>query len=325
MQKFRFKKKYRLKYKSLLFLLLYLLFGFIGFMLFCNLKLYSSNEEFILSLLIDSNHYKKYEYNWLNKFTNIIFNSEITNPTTLLENILISKDLSHYDEIYDADSLEEVSQHIKDPNPSLSNNPIVYIYNSHQLENYSSSNYEAYNITPNVMMASYILREKLKELGIESLVEESDITEFIRINNWNYNYSYMASRYYIEDAINKNPSLKYFIDVHRDSIKKNNSTYYLNNKNYAKVLFVVGLEHANYKYNLELATYFNSKINNQYPGLSRGIVKKSGANVNGIYNQDISNNAILIEIGGYENTIDEVYNTMEIIANILKEIINERG
>jgi YesN/AraC family two-component response regulator len=192
MQKFRFKKKYRLKYKSLLFLLLYLLFGFIGFMLFCNLKLYSSNEEFILSLLTDSNHYKKYKYNWFNKFTNIIFSSEITKPTTLLESLLVSKDLSHYDEIYDADSLEEISQHIKDPNPSSSNKPVVYIYNSHQLENYSSTNYEAYNITPNVMMASYILREKLKEQGIEALVEESDITEFIRINNWNYNYSYLS-------------------------------------------------------------------------------------------------------------------------------------
>lgn len=325
MKRFKFKKKYRFKYKTVLILFLYLLFGFIGFILFCNLKLYSSNEEFILSLLTDSNHYKKYKYNWFNKFTNIIFSSEITKPTTLLESLLVSKDLSHYDEIYDADSLEEISQHIKDPNPSSSNKPVVYIYNSHQLENYSSTNYEAYNITPNVMMASYILREKLKEQGIEALVEESDITEFIRINNWNYNYSYMASRYYIEDAINKNESLKYFIDVHRDSINKNSSTYSLNNKNYAKVLFVVGLEHQNYNYNLELATYFNSKLNNQYPGLSRGIIKKSGANVNGIYNQDISNNAMLIEVGGYENTIDEVYNTMEILAIILKDIINERG
>ena len=48
-------------------------------------------------------------------------------------------------------------------------------------------------------------------------------------------------------------------------------------------------------------------------------------NLNGIYNQDISNNAMLIEVGGYENTIDEVYNTMEILAIILKDIINERG
>mgnify|MGYP003305959477 CR=1 FL=1 len=47
------------------------------------------------------------------------------------------------------------------PNAVDIENPIIYIYNSHQLENYSSTNYEAYNITPNVMMASYILKEML--------------------------------------------------------------------------------------------------------------------------------------------------------------------
>lgn len=325
MHKFKFKKKYRFKYYNFLILMFYVFFGFIGFMLFCNLKLYSTNEEFVNQLLTDSNHYKKYENNIFNKFTRIIFDSEIVNPTTLLESVLVSKDITHYDEEYDAEALEEVSKHMKDPNPTTTHNPLVYIYNSHQLENYSGSNYEAYNITPNVMMASYILREKLSDLGIESIVEESDITEFIRINNWNYNYSYMASRYYIEDAISKNFSLEYFIDIHRDSIKKTASTYTSNNKSYARILFVVGLEHANYSYNLELANYLNTKINNKYPGLSRGIIKKSGANVNGIYNQDVSKNAMLIEVGGYENTIDEVYNTLEIIAEILKELINERS
>ena len=106
-----------------------------------------------------------------------------------------------YTDEYNPEEMESV--HIKDPNPTVINKPKVYIYNSHQLENYSSANYEAYNITPNVMMASYLLREKLNDLGINTIVEESDITEFIRINNWNYNYSYMASRYYIEDAMKK--------------------------------------------------------------------------------------------------------------------------
>ena len=44
---------------------------------------------------------------------------------------------------------------------------------------------------------------------------------------------------------------------------------------------------------------------------------KEGINVNGIYNQDISSNSVLIEVGGVDNTIEEVYNTMNAIANIL--------
>ena len=51
-------------------------------------------------------------------------------------------------------------------------------------------------------------------------------------------------------------------------------------------------------------------------------MKKEGANVNGIYNQDISPNCILIEVGGVDNTIDEVYNTMDAITDILNKYIN---
>jgi len=286
-------------------------------------KLYSSNEEFLINMMRDSNYYTKYSNkNIITKFANYIYDINLNEPTSLLENIF-NYENSH-DEEYNPEELQEVSKHISDPNPVNVNKPIVYIYNSHQLENYDNSNYETYNITPNVMMASYMLKEKLNELGIPTIVEESDITEFIRINNWNYNYSYAASRYYINSAIENNKSLKYFIDIHRDSIKKDLSTVNINNKNYAKILFVVGLEHPNYQYNLDLANYINEKIKLNYPNLTRGVLTKQGKNVNGIYNQDVSPNSILIEVGGMENKIEEVLNTVEVLSVTLKETINER-
>ena len=61
----------------------------------------------------------------------------------------------------------------------------------------------------------------------------------------------------------------------------------------------------------------NDIANKYYPGLSRGIYKKEGPGVDGIYNQDISSNSILIELGGVDNNIDEVLNTTEAISNIL--------
>ena len=61
------------------------------------------------------------------------------------------------------------------------------------------------------------------------------------------------------------------------------------------------------------------------PLSSRGVLQKEGAGVNGIYNQDISKNAVLLELGGNENTITEVLNTIEIISTIIKEHINETG
>ena len=66
------------------------------------------------------------------------------------------------------------------------------------------------------------------------------------------------------------------------------------------------------------ANSLNNLINSKYPGLSRGVLKKSGKNVNGIYNQDLKNNIVLIECGGYQNNIDEVMNTMIALSNIIK-------
>ena len=51
-------------------------------------------------------------------------------------------------------------------------------------------------------------------------------------------------------------------------------------------------------------------------------MKKTGANVNGVYNQDLSPNCILIEVGGVDNTIEEVNNTMDAIADTLSIPIN---
>ena len=311
MKKIRLKKKFYFRNMILLFVCI------ISFIISYNIKLYSSNEEFIMNLLNDSNYYKKYEdKNIIKKINNYLYNVNLNEPVTLLENMFNYESTSeYYPEV-----LETITKHINDPTTDVIDNPIVYIYNSHQLENYDSSNYEPYNITPNVMMASYLLKEKLNNYNIPTIVEEGNINEFIKINNWDYNYSYIASRYFIEEAKRKYPSIKYFIDIHRDSVTKEYSTAIINDMSYAKVLFVVGLDHDNYKGNLDFANNVNNRLIN---GISKGIIKKSGPNVNGIYNQDISSNALLIEVGGYQNKIDEVYNTIDVLANTLKEVINE--
>ena len=311
MKKIRLKKKFYFRNMILLFVCI------ISFIISYNIKLYSSNEEFIMNLLNDSNYYKKYEdKNIIKKINNYLYNVNLNEPVTLLENMFNYESTSeYYPEV-----LETITKHINDPTNDVIDNPIVYIYNSHQLENYDSSNYEPYNITPNVMMASYLLKEKLNNYNIPTIVEEGNINEFIKINNWDYNYSYIASRYFIKEAKRKYPSIKYFIDIHRDSVTKEYSTAIINDMSYAKVLFVVGLDHDNYKGNLDFANNVNNRLIN---GISKGIIKKSGPNVNGIYNQDISSNALLIEVGGYQNKIDEVYNTIDVLANTLKEVINE--
>lgn len=204
-----------------------------------------------------------------------------------------------------------------------SNEPLIYIYNTHDEEAYYNSYLNPYNIVPDVKLASYYFQERLKDLGIESVVEKRKIKDVLDKNGWNYRYSYNASRVYLEEVSKNNPSIKYFIDLHRDSVGKDKTTTTINGKSYARVMFLVGLEHENYQKNLDLATRLNELISQFDSTLSRGIYQKEGPGVNGIYNQDFSSKVILIEVGGQYNTIEEVANTIEVIARVLKDYLGE--
>lgn len=197
----------------------------------------------------------------------------------------------------------------------VNDKPLVYIYNTHQKE--------AYNNGKTVLDASYLMKQELNKYNIDTIVEKSDITEFMKVNNLSYNYSYYASKFYVKDTLSKN-KLDLIIDLHRDAVSKNVSTVQIENKKYAKVLFVIGGENKNYKKNYSLAQKLNNLIAAKYPTLTRGIVVKTGNNVNGIYNQDLADNIILLEVGGHNNSFDEVNNTIIVIAQIIGDYINEK-
>lgn len=286
-----------------------------------------NNSKFINFILKGGNSHLIGDYKLIDivsSSTKFLFNIDFTKPTTIIDSSITSlnKEYEYNDDYSDLEELKKISSYIEDPNPIDIDNPIVYIYNSHQLENYNSSNLDIYGITPNVMMASYLLKEKLNTRGISTIVEDTNLSEFLSLNNWDHSSSYKASRIFILDKKNKYNTLKYFIDIHRDSVSRSSTLVNINGKDYARILFVVGLEHSNYMDNLKVSEELNNLFDKYYKGLSRGIYKKEGAGVDGIYNQDISPNSILIEVGGVDNNIDEVLNTTEAIANILYYYIN---
>lgn len=319
MKKFKSKKVKKISIFKITFFIILTLFFFNFFTntLF-NFKLANSNQEFIAYMLKDSNHHLLYE----NKFSIIktikqIFNIDLSSKG-ILETVF-GKEIQEFED----EEIGNKSEYVYDPNPAQINEPKVYIYNTHQLESYDNTDYN--DITPNVLMASYLLKEELNKAGIPTIVESSNITEYIKQNNLKYYQSYDASRYYAEKVVKDNQNLDLVIDLHRDAIEKNASTVTINDKEYAKVLFVVGMEHENYESNLEVATAINNIIKEKYPTLTRGIITKSGKNVNGIYNQDLNPNSILIECGGYKNSFSEVVNTINLLSQIIKEYLNGRN
>ncbi len=205
----------------------------------------------------------------------------------------------------------------------VSDKPIVYIFNTHQTEGYNSNFLESFNINNTVYLGSHILGEYLNDLGVGNIVEENSIIDVLNTNGWKYGYSYKASRILLENAYKANPTLNFFIDLHRDAASYDRTVAEIDGKKYAKVMFVVGLEHDNYEPNLKLAENLSERLRNISPALCRGVLEKKGPGVNGKYNQDFNKNTILIEVGGQYNYIEEVNNTLKIIAKIIYEYLNE--
>lgn len=91
---------------------------------------------------------------------------------------------------------------------------------------------------------------------------------------------------------------------------------------YAKIMFVVSKTSVNYEENKSFAIRIHKKLEQMYPGLSRGVIEK-GVDPKNTYNQDIQNQSLLLDIGGVENTLEESYRSTEALAKAIAEIIRE--
>lgn len=316
----RFKSKITKNYKGYTYIVLFTL-SFI-----CTIKLLigdtTTTKEYLLSSLLNESTGK--DNILIEKVT-----EQMSSPKHMiysgLNKIVEKNNLSVFSNIEDDDYNydDAASEYVEDPSPETPENPVVYLYNTHQLEEYNSTMPFDYSVKPNVMIASYVMREKLKEQGITSLVETNSVKDFIDKNKLTYNRSYLATETFARAAQEKYPSIKYLIDLHRDSVNYSVSKIDIDGKSYARVLFVVGLEHTPAENNVGFAEKLDEILKRDYKGLSRGVLKKTGTPNPSVYNPNLKGKSVLIEIGGPENKIEEVYNTVEVLSKAINEIIKE--
>ncbi|MBM7554708.1 stage II sporulation protein P [Thalassobacillus pellis] len=211
----------------------------------------------------------------------------------------------------------------KQQGPSTNGKNIVYIYHSHNRESFlphlPEGTDSVFHSEVNITKVGDRLGESLEANGIGAMVDHTDITGSLSGKGMEYYESYDAARPVVKEAMAENESLTYFFDLHRDALKRKDTTTEINGKDYARIMFVIGAEHPDYEKNLQLATDLHKKIEEKYPGISRGVIKKEGSGVDGKYNQDLSQKAILIEFGGVENKLEELYRTADIVAEVFSD------
>jgi stage II sporulation protein P len=203
---------------------------------------------------------------------------------------------------------------------------VVYLYFSHNRESFLpylkgvTDPDMAYHSKINITKVGEKLQSELEAKGIGTIVEKTDIQGNLNKKGWEYSQSYQESRTVVQAALAGNRDLTYLIDIHRDSKRKKNTTIDINGKSYAKIAFVIGAENPNYDKNLKLANELHKLLDKKYgKGLSRGIIESKGKWTNGKFNQDLSENAILIEFGGVDNTFEELNRSAEALADVFSE------
>lgn len=208
----------------------------------------------------------------------------------------------------------------------LQEKPMVYIYQSHNRESFLGKLRNgitldtAYDKEKNITLVGERLAKSLKNNDISVLQTKTDYWTM-----GSFEKSYDFSRQTLKKILNNNESIKMVFDIHRDSLTRAKTTTVINGKNAASIFFIVGGSNKNWQKNSEFAKKLDSKTKQMYPGLSRGVTKKTSTAYDTRYNQDLHPNSVIIEIGGPENTLDEANYTADLLANLISQLIKENG
>jgi stage II sporulation protein P len=222
---------------------------------------------------------------------------------------------------------EKPTKPVPPPTMTTGEKKVAYIYHTHSSEAYfphlkgvdTNNANNARHPEVNVTKVGEMLQQELEARGIGTDIDKTNMDQYIKGKGYNWYQSYKASGEIMASAMSSNKELNYFIDIHRDAHRKEKTTVTINGKSYAKIAFIVGSDNPNIAKNLELANSLHDIFEKKYPGLNRGIFKQGGVGNNGVYNQDKSGNAMLIEFGGVDNNFEELRRTAAAVADVLAE------
>lgn len=204
--------------------------------------------------------------------------------------------------------------------------PQVLIYHTHATETYlpyptdwfdRSFNARSADDNNNMVAVGNVLEEKLKAAGI-GVVHDKEHYDA------SYVGAYDRSRVNIEKYLKQYPSIKVVLDVHRDAIGSDPITApvtTINGISTAQIMIIscAGTKSKaipNYKQNLNFACALQNQMETDYPTLTRPILFG-----NRHYNQDLSAGALLLEVGGHGNTLQEAKNAISFAGDSLIRLL----
>ncbi len=141
-----------------------------------------------------------------------------------------------------------------------------------------------------------------------------------------YNGSYDRSRETVAEILEKYPSIKVVLDVHRDAIERQDGeriapSATINGKSCAQVMIICGCDDGTMNMpdcmkNLRTASLFQQYMEHTYSGLTRPVLYDYRQ-----YNQDLTTGSLLIEVGGHANSIEQALYAGELSADAIADAL----
>lgn len=189
--------------------------------------------------------------------------------------------------------------------------PTVLIFHTHTTESYEkgahsyieSAPYRTLDPAYNMLAIGDRITDLLESQGIVTLHDR-------QFHDYpDYNGCYGRTRASVQDYLREFPSLRLILDLHRDasdgSAGQLRTLAKIGDRDSAQLMLVVGSNaggssHRGWADNLSLALKLQAQLETQCPGIVRPLSLRSQR-----FNQDLSPGALLIEVGGAGNSLEE--------------------
>ena len=205
--------------------------------------------------------------------------------------------------------------------------PKVIIFHTHSQEEFVDST-PGDPATSIVGMGEY-LTELLNEKGIET-IHDTGVYDIIN-GQLDRSNAYENAEASVRPLIEANPTLEVAIDLHRDGVAEGTHLVTeINGKPTAKIMYFNGLSRTrtngdiDYLYNpyiqdnLAFSLQMQLASESLYPGFVRHIYLRAYR-----YNLHLLPKSLLVEAGAQTNTVEEMRNAMEVLADTLAHVILE--
>lgn len=204
--------------------------------------------------------------------------------------------------------------------------PAVLILHTHGTESFTntenyeeSSSYRTLDENYNMVSIGQRVAERLEAGGIQVLHDRQ------LHDKPSYNGAYTQSRESVQRYLEKYPSIRLVLDLHRDAIEDSSGnqvgyTLKTDAGTAAKLMLVMGtdaggLYYPNWRENLSLAVKLQAQLEKNNPGSCRPMSFRSSR-----FNQDLTPGAVLVEVGAAGNTRQEALVAADLLAQAILDL-----